>query len=155
MATQNYQTFIVKLDPTGSHILYATFLSGSAGSSIAVDASGSTYVSGTTGYTGFPLTSGVFSGTITGSPQGSVAYATKLSADGSSLLYSTLLQQPSPNEMPVTNPQGLSISKITVDSTGALYVAGVAATAPGAIPPLHDHVDGTSGDGGGVSNNRR
>jgi hypothetical protein len=28
--TQNYQTFVVKLDPTGSHILYSTFLSTSA-----------------------------------------------------------------------------------------------------------------------------
>jgi hypothetical protein len=30
-ATQNYQTFVVKLDPTGSHILYSTYLSTSFG----------------------------------------------------------------------------------------------------------------------------
>lgn len=123
--TQNNQTFVLKLDPTGSHILYATFLGGSAGSSIAVDTNGSAYVSGTTGYAGFPLTSGVFSGAVSGTPEGGVAYATKLSADGSSILYSTLLQQPTPNGTPVPNPQGLAISKIAVDSTGALYVAGV------------------------------
>jgi hypothetical protein len=124
--TQNNQTFVLKLDPTGSHILYATFLGSSASLSIAVDTNGSTYVSGTTSYAGFPLTSGVFSGAVSGTPQGTVAYATKLRADGSSILYSTLLQQPTPNETPVTNSQGLSISKIAVDSTGALYVAGMA-----------------------------
>src|SRR5207249_2531612 len=39
------QTFIVKLDPTGSHVLYSVFLGNSLGQSIAVDALGSAYVS--------------------------------------------------------------------------------------------------------------
>ena len=56
---------------------------------------------------------------------GSAAFAAKLSPDGSTILYSTLLQQPLPN--PVTFPQVVSPSKIAVDSTGALYIGGVAA----------------------------
>src|SRR5579872_2778109 len=45
-APQDRPTFIVKIDPTGSHVLYATFLGGSTGESITVDAGGSAYVSG-------------------------------------------------------------------------------------------------------------
>ncbi len=125
------QTFILKLDPTGSQILYSVFLSRSVGQSIAVDALGSAYVSGSayfptaSGIPSFPLTSGVFSGTVPSNVMGSAAFAAKLSPDGSTILYSTLLQQPLPN--PVTFPQVVSPSKIAVDSTGALYIGGVAA----------------------------
>jgi hypothetical protein len=113
-------TFVVKVDPTGSHVLYSTFLDGSNGYAIAVDGNGFAYVSGLVTATGFPLTSGVFSGTIPANSQGEVAYATKLSADGSSLVYSTLLELPG-------TPSGLLppiVAKIAVDSTGALYITG-------------------------------
>jgi hypothetical protein len=127
--TQNYQTFIVKLDPTGSHILYASFLSSSSGQAIAIDGHGSAYVSGTAsiGSPAFPLTSGVFSGTIPTNPgELPVGYAAKLSPDGSTILYSTLLQQPTSDGSFVSAPYLVSANKIAVDSAGALYVAGVA-----------------------------
>jgi hypothetical protein len=129
-ATQNYQTFVVKLDPTGSHILYSTFLSTSAGQAIAVDGLGSAYVSGIAymGSPAFPLTSGVFSGTIPTNPGVlPVGYAAKLSPDGSTILYSTLLQQPTANGSFVSTPYLVSPTKIAVDSTGALYVGGISA----------------------------
>jgi hypothetical protein len=129
-ATQNYQTFVVKLDPTGSHILYSTFLSTSAGQAITVDGLGSAYVSGIAymGSPAFPLTSGVFSGTVpTNAGLLPVGYATKLSPDGSTILYSTLLQQPTANGSFVSTPYVVSPSKIAVDSTGALYVGGISA----------------------------
>ena len=124
--TSNGQTFIVKLDPTGSRILYSTFLSSSLGASIALDSNGLAYVTGTAYDSAFPLTSGVFSGTFSANAVGSAAYATKLSPDGSSILYSTLLQQPSPNGTPSTNFQAVNPSKIAVDSTGAIYITGIA-----------------------------
>ena len=80
----------------------SVFLSRSVGQSIAVDALGSAYVSGTayfptpSGIPAFPLTSGVFSGTVPSNVIGSAAFAAKLSPDGSTILYSTLLQQPFP-----------------------------------------------------------
>ena len=61
------QTFVVKIDPTGAHVLYSTLLPNSQGKAIRVDAHGSAYVGGTAfvpGTPAFPLTAGVFSGTV-------------------------------------------------------------------------------------------
>ncbi|WP_343424820.1 SBBP repeat-containing protein [Candidatus Amarolinea dominans] len=58
--------FVVKLNPSGSALVYATFLGGSSGddassaSSIAVDESGAAYVTGWTYCFGFPTTPGAF-----------------------------------------------------------------------------------------------
>jgi hypothetical protein len=129
-AQNGAQTFILKLDPTGSQILYSVFLSRSVGQSIAVDALGSAYVSGiaapivATGIPSFPLTSGVFSNTVPANASGGAAFAAKLSPDGSTLLYSTLLQQPFSN--PAPDFQVINPSKIAVDSNGALYIGGQA-----------------------------
>jgi hypothetical protein len=136
-AKQTGQTFIVKIDPTGSHVLYTTFLSNGNGRSIAVDGTGSVYVTGITafpapsGFMSFPLTAGVFSGTVPPNSSGNVAFATKLSSDGSTIVYSTLLQQPGGT----SPPQLVTPTKIAVDSTGALYVTGLAA---GAATPLNN-----------------
>jgi hypothetical protein len=126
---QDDRAFIVKLDPTGSQVLYSVFLGSSQGHSIAVDAAGSAYVSGSayfpsaSGIPAFPLTSGVFSGRVPSNVVGSAAYATKVSPDGSTIVYSTLLQQALPN--PVSASPLVTSSKIAVDSSGALYIAGV------------------------------
>jgi hypothetical protein len=53
------------LNPAGSAFVYSTYLGGSSfdeGASIAVDASGSAYVTGRTGSTDFPTTPGAFQG---------------------------------------------------------------------------------------------
>jgi hypothetical protein len=50
--------FVSKLDPTGSSLVYSTYLSGSmsaAGTAIAVDASGNAYVTGSTTSPDFPV----------------------------------------------------------------------------------------------------
>jgi hypothetical protein len=126
-------TFVVKLDPTGSRVLYSAFLGGNGGGlSLAVDAVGAAYVSGTIGFpapanSAFPLTAGAFSAAVPSNAVGRVAYAAKLSPDGSNILYSTLLQQPISSGSPTNAFQYVTPSKIAVDSNGALYVAGVAA----------------------------
>jgi hypothetical protein len=114
--------FIVKFSPSGSSLVYSTFLGASGreeGLDIAVDASGNAYVAGLTEstdnpftpeYDGFPTTPGAFQ------PRGSFdAFVTKLNPQGSGLVYSTYLGGP----CGVDRAWG-----IAVDQTGNAYVVG-------------------------------
>ncbi len=79
------------IDPVLS---YATYLGGSdvdQATGIAIDGSGSIYVAGNTLSTTFPTTTGAFSTTLAGGTSTGDAFVSKLSADGSTLLYSTYL----------------------------------------------------------------
>src|SRR5437867_10097 len=83
--------FVTKLNPTGSVLLYSTYLGGSdfdTGVGIAVDASGNAYVTGRTFSTNFPTTAGSFQTTLGG---GGDVFVTKLNPTGSALVYSTYL----------------------------------------------------------------
>ena len=99
---QSYQGqgdgYVAKLDRTGKHIVYATYL-GSPGQdqiqSAAVDARGHLYISGFAA-SGFPTTPGAYDTTFNGAADccdGSLgdAFVAELSADGSRLLYSTFI----------------------------------------------------------------
>jgi hypothetical protein len=58
-----YDAFATRLNPTGTALDYSTFLGGNSydeGDAIAVDTSGNAYVTGWTGSTNFPTTSGAF-----------------------------------------------------------------------------------------------
>jgi Calx-beta domain-containing protein/beta-propeller repeat-containing protein len=82
--------FVAKLDPTGTTLVYSTFLGGSgddAGNAIAVDAAGNAYVTGTTTSSNFPVLN-PFQARTRG---GNETFVTKLSPDGSALVYSTYL----------------------------------------------------------------
>jgi hypothetical protein len=92
------EVYVAKLDRTGKHVVYETYL-GSPGQdeadSAAVDAKGQVYVSGFAAQ-GFPTTRGAYDTTFNGSAaccEGRYgdAYVTKLSRDGSRLLYSTFI----------------------------------------------------------------
>lgn len=82
--------FVAKLDASGSTLLYADFIGGSSadyGAALALDGNGDVYVTGSTTSSDFPLVNayqGVQPGPYTG-------FVTKLSANGSTLLYSTYL----------------------------------------------------------------
>jgi hypothetical protein len=76
--------FIAKLDPTGTRLIYSTYLNGASGNGIAVDAAGNAYVTGEAGTTNFPTTAGAFQT----SPMGFDTFVTKLNPTGSSLVYS-------------------------------------------------------------------
>ncbi len=86
--------FVVKLNPTGSALVYATYLGGASADNVfglAVDAAGNCYVTGTTLSIGFPTTPGAFSTTKGSSAFASSAFVTKLNATGTALIYSTFL----------------------------------------------------------------
>ena len=54
--------FVTKLDPTGSTLIYSTYLSGTGGTngtSIAIDATGNAYLTGSTTANDFPVVNGV------------------------------------------------------------------------------------------------
>ena len=78
-----------KLNATGTTLDYSTFLGGDSISyGIAVDSGGNAYITGETASIGFPTTTGAFDTSKNG---GNDAFVTKLSADGSALVYSTFL----------------------------------------------------------------
>jgi hypothetical protein len=87
--------FVTKLNPTGSGLVYSTYLGGSGNeggtfnlAGIAVDTLGHAYVTYHTNSANFPVTAGAFQPGFGG---GIDAFVTKLKADGSALVYSTYL----------------------------------------------------------------
>ncbi len=83
--------FITKLNPSGSALVYSTYLGGNStdgGLGIAVNASGDAYVAGETASTNFPTTAGAFQTTPAGKQN---AFITELNPSGSALVYSTYL----------------------------------------------------------------
>lgn len=81
--------FVSKLNPSGSALIYSTFLNGSGNegaNAIALDAQGNAWLTGITNSTDFPVTPDAFSLALNGVAD---AFVSELSADGSRLLYST------------------------------------------------------------------
>jgi hypothetical protein len=92
LGTDSGDAFITKLNPSGSALVYSTFLGGSgdeAGNGIAIDASGNAYVTGFTNSGDFPTTRAAFQAAYGGGV--SDAFVSKLNAAGSALVYSTYL----------------------------------------------------------------
>ncbi len=86
-ASGDRDTFVSKLSADGSSLIYSTYLGGSSTDyayGIAVDSSGSAYVTGQTLSADFPVVHPYLSK----NPNGN-AYLSKLSPDGSTLVYST------------------------------------------------------------------
>jgi hypothetical protein len=110
--------FVSKLDPTGSFLVYSTYLGGTGndyGNGIALDASGDAYIVGQTFSTNFPTTTGALK-TKCGTDKCASGYAfvTELNATGSGLIYSTYLGGNGKN-------QG---NAIVLDASNNAYVTG-------------------------------
>ena len=112
--------FVAKLNPTGSALLYSTYLGGSVsewGSGIAVDAEGNAYVTGVTSSADFPIVNPL-QPTLAGDTD---AFVAKLNPTGSALVYSTYLGG---SERENAFWVGWSEGSIAVDAEGNAYVVG-------------------------------
>ncbi len=112
---------VIKLSPDGSTLAYAAQIGAAfpsnenlPGMGIAVDSSGSAYVAASTNLISFPTTTGAYQSSCWSTGCTAEATVTKLSADGSSLVYSTLLG----------GHGGDSGTGIAVDANGDAFVTG-------------------------------
>jgi beta-propeller repeat-containing protein/HYDIN/CFA65/VesB family protein len=107
------EAFVTKLNANGSALIYSTYLGGMGGRgyAIAVDGSGSAYVTGSTDSTSFPTTPGALQ-TVAG--QNGDGFVVKLKPDGSGPTYSTYLG----------GMGGDLGTALALDSAGNAYVAG-------------------------------
>ena len=105
--------FALKLNSSGSALVYSTYLGGQGmdiGNAVAIDASGSAVLAGYTSSPDFPIVNGVqpvFGG-------GYDAFAAKLAPGGSSLLWSTF----------IGGTDSDAAYAVAVDTSGNTYVSG-------------------------------
>lgn len=107
--------FIAKLNPSGSALVYSTYLGGNqtdVGNAIAVDSSGNVFVTGSTASSDFPATSGVLQANFGGGQTD--AFVAELNSSGDSLTYATYLGG-------TGNDVGYGIA---LDSSDDAYVVG-------------------------------
>ena len=105
--------FVAKMDPTGSHLFYCTYLGGSAEDralGIAVDSSGNAYITGWTNSTNFPVRGSAMQPRSGG---GRDAFVAKMDGSGH-LIYSTYLGGSGQD----------TGTGIAVDSLGDVYLSG-------------------------------
>jgi uncharacterized protein (TIGR03437 family) len=143
--------FITKLNPTGTALVYSTYLGGSgddAVAAIAVDASGSVYATGATTSSDFPVTAGVFQRFNAGPFSDDFAerivgdaFAVKLKPDGSGLVYGTYLGGSADD----------SGKAIAIDAAGNAYIGGNTASTD--FPVTSDGFQKAFAGGGGEHNN--
>ncbi|MFN4235400.1 MAG: SBBP repeat-containing protein [Bacteroidia bacterium] len=110
----DYDVFVTKINSNGSSLLYSTYLGGSdldVGLNIAIDATGSAYVTGYTYSNNFDITAGAFQTSMAGF---SDAFVTKLNSTGNALVYSTYIGG---------SDYEFSYGLI-IDNTGNTYIVG-------------------------------
>jgi len=134
--------YVTKLNPSGSALVYSTYLGGSYqdyGRGIAVDSAGDAYVAGGTVSADFPVTNSSFCAPVLvevgncgfeeestcqgGGAPNSLSFGsfiTKLNPAGSALLWSTF----------IGGTGNDNITAMTVDSSGDVYVAANATSSP-------------------------
>jgi hypothetical protein len=109
----NYNIFVTKLNPSGTAMVYSTYLGGSnrdTAGGIAVDVGGNVTVVGTTRSLDYPQVQAA-QPQLGGDEDG---FVTRIDSAGASLLYSTYLGG--------TNDDG--ISAVALDSAGDAYIVG-------------------------------
>jgi hypothetical protein len=121
--------FVAKLNPAGSALVYSTYLGGSKSDGvggIAVDSTGDVYVDGAAGSSDFPVTANAFQSTNKASANGySNAFAAKMNATGTTLIYSTLIGGSGNPGGASGNNNGDVAGNIAIDSSGNAYLFGL------------------------------
>jgi len=138
----NDEVFVAKLNPSGSDLVYSTYLGGTGIDSaykIAIDNAGNAYIEGTTNSANFPTTPSAFQPSKNPSSF-TDAFVAKLDATGSSLLYSTFLGGSGSD----------GAGSIAVDQFGNAYVTGGTTsmdfpTTPGSFQPIRGSIDSGPG----------
>ncbi len=109
--------FVTKFDPTGTALVYSTYLGGDGrdeGQGIAIDAAGSAYVTGLTMSFNFPTANAIQPNNNAVAGVAEEAFVTKLNASGSAPVYSTYLGGGS----------GEVAQGIAINAGGNAYVTG-------------------------------
>jgi hypothetical protein len=122
-ATEYETAFVAKLNPSGSALVYSTYLGGSTretGNGIAVDSSGNAYVSGGTWSTDFPTVNPL---QASNNSQYGTGFVAELNPAGSALVYSTYLG----GSGATTDYGGVGDEAfgIAADAAGNAYVTGI------------------------------
>ena len=131
----NTVAYVAKLNPAGSALVYATYLGGTSSTThaegsdaygMAVDTAGSVYICGETYTNDFPVTTGAFQTKNNGYANDvQNAFISKLSPDGTALVYSTYLGGTG-LDIDGDVLDGDSPLRMTVDAAGSAYVIGTA-----------------------------
>src|SRR5579863_8052823 len=123
--------FVTKVTPAGDGLVYSTFLGGTGlqslygdeADAIAVDANLNAYVAGEAYSTDFPTTQDAYqtaTNASNGSIPGSNAFLTKLTWDGTGLVYSTYVG----GSGAASGLVGDEAAAVAVDGSGNAYIAG-------------------------------
>jgi hypothetical protein len=137
--------FVTKLNPSGTGLIYSTYLGGKsddAATGIAVDSSGNAYITGNTASTNFP-TMNAFQPRNHGGYNGWDAFVAKLNASGSGLLYSTYLGG--------SADETDNYFAIAADNSGNAYVSGYTPSTDFPTTPGAYQTTFTGGDDGFVT----
>lgn len=113
----NHDGFVTKINPSGSTLVYSTYLGGSGGdvtNGIAVDTSRNIYLAGVTSSSDFPVTS-AFQPLISGTMDG---FVVKINQAGTAFFYSTYLG----------GSREDIIYDVALDSSRNVYVTGFTAS---------------------------
>lgn len=144
----NYgDAFILKLNPAGDTLVYATYLGGSGediADAIDVDESGNVYVTGMTESTNFPIQNAYQpqpGGNNCSNPPCSDAFVSKLNAAGNAIVFSTYLggNRDENTGLLDVGTRNMALG-IDADSAGNVYVTGLTESPnfPTANPVLTD-----------------
>jgi hypothetical protein len=114
----DFDGYVAKLSAAGDSLVFSTYLGGTnldSPNGIAVDASGSAFVAGSTASWNFPITPDAFQKTN----KAGDGFLTQLKPDGSGLIYSTFLG----------GSAGDGIQGMAVDARGNVFVTGITMSA--------------------------
>jgi autotransporter-associated beta strand protein len=126
--------FVTKLNPTGTALVYSTFLgAGGFEIDVAVDGAGDAVVAGYTNSASFPVTANSLQPTKAGDPSPDDSFVTKLNETGSGLVYSSYFGGNGDDDA----------HAIAVDGSGNVYVVGGTGSTdlatPGAVQTTYDN----------------